>query len=392
MQHQNNTIITNATTTRRRWEDGKGEPRHQDHLVGTSDHVAVLTKIHFRRPREESYTRILWKWEAANWDALRAALRRKDWEDVLCGNTDQQVGRFTELLHALQVRWVPHATHKTKPSDHPWFGPECRAASDAKYRAWCAYKRHPTTRTRHSHREAAQRMRDTQQWASEHWKANLRGKLRGGQVGTKRWWSLVKEQQGESKGNNIPSLLREDGSVAHTAQDKANFLASHFAGKIHIADLERSPPTLPDIISEKLVGLEILYKAQVRSSLEYACLAWGGAANKHLALLDKVQARAVRIIEDNNAGQEPHLTTLQHRRDVAGLTVVFKVQVKRVSHLQALWQPYRLAAVTNHAVALAPVDVEVFGTAITETSAITEHCREGLLFVLRRPAACLSQG
>ncbi|KAG0708049.1 hypothetical protein GWK47_024081 [Chionoecetes opilio] len=101
-------------------------------------------------------------------------------------------------------------------------------------------------------------------------------------------------------------------------------------------------------------GLEILYKPQVRSSLEYACLAWGSAANKHLALLDKVQARAVRIIEDNNARQEPHLTTLQHRRDVAGLTVVFKVQVKRVSHLQALWQPYRLALVTTHAVALAP--------------------------------------
>ncbi|KAG0728162.1 hypothetical protein GWK47_033049 [Chionoecetes opilio] len=101
-------------------------------------------------------------------------------------------------------------------------------------------------------------------------------------------------------------------------------------------------------------GLEILYKAQVRSSQENACLAWGGAANKHLALLDKVQARAVRIIEDNNAGQEPHLTTLQHRRDVAGLTVVFKVQVKRVSHLQVLWRPYRPAPVTNRAVALAP--------------------------------------
>ncbi|KAG0716842.1 hypothetical protein GWK47_008674 [Chionoecetes opilio] len=105
-------------------------------------------------------------------------------------------------------------------------------------------------------------------------------------------------------------------------------------------------------------GLEILCKVilllQVRSFLEYACLAWGGAANKQLILLNKVQARAVRIIEDNNAGQEPHLTTLQHRRDVAGLTVEFKVQVKRVSHLQALWQPYRLAAVTTSAVAMAP--------------------------------------
>ncbi|KAG0710956.1 hypothetical protein GWK47_002389 [Chionoecetes opilio] len=38
-------------------------------------------------------------------------------------------------------------------------------------------------------------------------------------------------------------------------------------------------------------GLEVLYKTHVRSSMEYACLGLGGAANKHLALLDKVQGR-----------------------------------------------------------------------------------------------------
>ena len=30
-------------------------------FVGTSDHAAVLTKVHFRRPREERYTRTLWR-------------------------------------------------------------------------------------------------------------------------------------------------------------------------------------------------------------------------------------------------------------------------------------------------------------------------------------------
>ncbi|MPC88968.1 hypothetical protein E2C01_083895 [Portunus trituberculatus] len=35
--------------------------------------------------------------------------------------------------------------------------------------------------------------------------------------------------------------------------------------------------------------MEVLYKAQVRSSLEYTCLAWGDAASKHLVLLNKVQ-------------------------------------------------------------------------------------------------------
>ena len=100
-------------------------------------------------------------------------------------------------------------------------------------------------------------------------------------------------------------------------------------------------------------GLELLYKSQVRSSLEFSCLAFGGAANKHLALLDKVQNRAARLIM-SAAGEEPHLHTLQHRRDVAGLTVMFKVQVIRVSHMQELHQPSREAHVTTRSVTHTP--------------------------------------
>lgn len=222
-------------------------------FVGTSDHVAVLTKIHFRRPPEESHTRTLWRWEAANWEAMRAALSSTDWEHVLCGDTDEQVERFTQLLYALQSSWVPHSTHKTKASDQHWFGPECRAASDEKYRAWRAFKRHPTARNRQRHREAAQRMRDTQEWAAEQWRATLKAKLRGGQVGTKRWWSLVKEQQGTSREDTVPPLQRGDGSVAQTARDKANLLARHFSEKMNISDPDRAPPTLPEVTKDKLV-------------------------------------------------------------------------------------------------------------------------------------------
>ncbi|KAK8394244.1 hypothetical protein O3P69_006435 [Scylla paramamosain] len=112
------------------------------------DHVAVLTRIQFRTPREKSFTRTLWRWEAADWDALRAALKTTDWGDVLYGDANQQVRRLTQLLHALQGRWVPHSDHKTKASDQPWFGPACRSASDAKHRAWRALRRHPTARNR----------------------------------------------------------------------------------------------------------------------------------------------------------------------------------------------------------------------------------------------------
>lgn len=39
--------------------------------VGSSDHEAILTKIRFRRPREESMTRMPWQWESADWSGLQ---------------------------------------------------------------------------------------------------------------------------------------------------------------------------------------------------------------------------------------------------------------------------------------------------------------------------------
>ena len=83
-------------------------------------------------------------------------------------------------------------------------------------------------------------------------------------------------------------------------------------------------------------GLQVLYKTQVPSFLEYACLAWGGAEGN--ISFSWTRCRTVPHGTDNNTGPVPHLHTLQHGRDVAGLTVVFKVQERNVSRLQELRQ------------------------------------------------------
>ncbi|XP_050704952.1 uncharacterized protein LOC126990373, partial [Eriocheir sinensis] len=101
-------------------------------------------------------------------------------------------------------------------------------------------------------------------------------------------------------------------------------------------------------------GLEVLYKSQIRSSLEYACLAWGGAAHRHLAHLNRVQDRAERLIRSSSTAWDPQLQPLQHRRDVAGLTVMFQVQQLRQPHLQELYQQRRRNLVTTRAVVSAP--------------------------------------
>ena len=62
-------------------------------------------------------------------------------------------------------------------------------------------------------------------------------------------------------------------------------------------------------------GLCMLYKAQVRSHLEYGFLAWMSCPPSHLALLDKVQRRAERLMAGvGEQAQQPssYIETLEH--------------------------------------------------------------------------------
>ena len=109
-------------------------------------------------------------------------------------------------------------------------------------------------------------------------------------------------------------------------------------------------------------GRELLYKSQIRSTLEYSCLAWGGAASSHLALLDKVQRRAQRLIQEilpEQHADQHSLQSLQHRRDVAGLCTLYKVQECRAPHLQDLRLQPRHSFVFTRSVREAPAVLNI---------------------------------
>ena len=60
-----------------------------------------------------------------------------------------------------------------------------------------------------------------------------------------------------------------------------------------------------------------IYKSQIRPSLEYCYHIWGGAPKSSLHLLDRVQSKAIRLI--NNPSLTNSLQSLSHRRLIAGL-------------------------------------------------------------------------
>ena len=113
-------------------------------------------------------------------------------------------------------------------------------------------------------------------------------------------------------------------------------------------------------------GRELLYKAQIRSLLEYSPLTWGGAAQTHLKILDRVQERAERIITEDEPHHATTLQSLQHRRDVSGLSTLYKIQQERIAHLQSLRQPTRQVQRTTRSVERIP-------EALAEPRCRTEH-------------------
>ena len=62
-----------------------------------------------------------------------------------------------------------------------------------------------------------------------------------------------------------------------------------------------------------------IYKSQIRPSLEYCCHVWGGAQKSTLWLLDKVQSKAIRLI--NNLNLTKSLQRLSHRPLVRDLSI-----------------------------------------------------------------------
>ena len=73
-----------------------------------------------------------------------------------------------------------------------------------------------------------------------------------------------------------------------------------------------------------------VYKAQVRSVMEYASLSWMGASPTTLGLLDSIQRKALRIIgiSEDEASSKLKITPLHQRRQVAAATVLYKMHTR----------------------------------------------------------------
>ena len=108
-------------------------------------------------------------------------------------------------------------------------------------------------------------------------------------------------------------------------------------------------------------GCLTLYNSQVRSIMEYSPLLWSSCPPSYLRLLDKVQDRARRLIEHKRGENASPVVfqPLQHRRNVAGLCVFYKVQVLQIRHLVSLRLPAARSVYNTRGASAVGYEVEV---------------------------------
>ena len=88
---------------------------------------------------------------------------------------------------------------------------------------------------------------------------------------------------------------------------------------MHLKSSVSSPEPVGFLSSSHLLSI---YKSQIHPSLEYCSHVWGGAPKSTLCLLDKVQSKAIRLI--NNPNLTKSLQPLSHRLLVGDLSIFYR--------------------------------------------------------------------
>ena len=128
---------------------------------------------------------------------------------------------------------------------------------------------------------------------------------------------------------NFPPVLM-NGDKLDTSTSFTQFglsLSSNLTWKTHVHSLAKHASQKLGFLARvrgffSSSHLLSIYKFQIRPSLEYCSHVWSGAPNSTLCLLDKVQSKAIRPI--NNPNLTKSLQPLSHRRLVGDLSISYR--------------------------------------------------------------------
>lgn len=224
--------------------------------LGTSDHCLVKSVLTCSPPDDSPRgTRRVWKYESADWDEMRHFFASFPWRQVCFSSGDPSCSAdaIADVIRQGMEYFIPFSDiplgHKTRP----WYNAECAQAESLKESAYQAWVKARDRKIRARRVRAKKRAFNS---AAKFCKRVLRkarfdhvgrigAKLASHPPGSKQFWSLSKAVETNFCRPTFPPMLKPDGSLAHSASEKANLFASFFAGNSRLDSGFKQPPTVP---------------------------------------------------------------------------------------------------------------------------------------------------
>ncbi|KAJ2947549.1 hypothetical protein O0L34_g17337 [Tuta absoluta] len=135
----------------------------------------------------------------------------------------------------------------------PWFNAECaqaEARKESAYQAWvkardCKLRARRVRAKKRTFNSATKSCKRVLRKARFDHVGRIGAKLASHPPGSKKFWSLSKAVETNFCRPTLPPMLKPDGSLAHSASEKANLFASLFASNSRLDAGSKQPPTVP---------------------------------------------------------------------------------------------------------------------------------------------------
>ncbi|CAG4933852.1 unnamed protein product [Colias eurytheme] len=222
--------------------------------LGTSDHCLVKTVSTYSPPDFTTKgKRRVWRYKLADWDEMRNFFSSYPWRQVCFASKDPSncANSVTDVIRQGMEFFIPFYDVNIDAKARPWFNAECAAAEKSKqtaYRAWVDARIHKASdlgEKKKAFNKAAKSCKKSLRKARFQHIRSIGNKLSSYPAGSKAFWSLAKVVESNFSRSSLPPLLRPDGSLAHTAKEKADTFATLFADNSRLDSSNITPPSIP---------------------------------------------------------------------------------------------------------------------------------------------------
>ena len=218
--------------------------------LGKSDHVCLVYYIDGSYD-SQSHSKESKNYYRGNYVQITEDIAAIDWEDKLNDmDVNDSWDLFCSVISTSVNQNIPNS-RATPRNRQKWMTKDTDQAIKDKHRAYNKYRKNKTEINLESYKKAKNHATQTARNARVNFETRIANNVKDN---PKEFWAYIKHQTSSAKG--LAPLLKEDGSLALDAQDKAELLNDFFASVFTSEDTDNIPVPDPRQVESFLTDIK----------------------------------------------------------------------------------------------------------------------------------------